>query len=561
MNINQERAINLSAAVIMMLLLVGTMVYAQPASTVTRNPNAKLLRRIWTMTGKQRDENAGYGIGSLGDIFGTGYSAWAAYGGISGQWRVFKGDSGTLSTTPVWVFDSSSGMTRHPLVGDFWGTGHKAVGFSKYTIDTLRGSTNFPYVLYLFRSEYNRLDTIPSLILDPRKMPAHAFVGISDAQAVDLDGDGADELILYNIGVIRNGSVDRHPEIWIYRGGPHFQVDTPTVILHDGDINGGSDYDHMFIGNWDGDGRPDIAVVDDYNDGKNPAIKFWFSKDGSPWSWNYPDRVVPQRRTTALFAKALDCDGDGILDLALPAPGQRIVLYRSSAGKDYHTRILDTNDADGVYQFSSLSDLEQLGFINDKGRRYGMLGAYVPSPGGSAMLLGFGGGANGPDAQYDCYYAAEFDPVGGIGGYYVLGMAQSAGDVNGDGWDDVLEGSFQYNNYAGIAIILAGGPEIPRDASAGVEIIAGEGHFSAISVWPLPARDEVHIAWRGDLRRMPERFEVHDISGRSVARGVVESWRGEALWECGNLAAGAYILSMYDSDGVLIATKEVLKSQ
>jgi len=118
---------------------------------------------------------------------------------------------------------------------------------------------------------------------------------------------------------------------------------------------------------------------------------------------------------------------------------------------------------------------------------------------------------------------------------------------------------FSVNHKSGIAGILGGGPQIPRDPTMGVRAIAGEGHEQAVALWPNPMREELHIAWRGDLRRMPSRFVVYDMLGREVARGDVEPGRGAALWRCGDLPGGVYLLSIHDSSGVPIATARVVK--
>jgi hypothetical protein len=109
-------------------------------------------------------------------------------------------------------------------------------------------------------------------------------------------------------------------------------------------------------------------------------------------------------------------------------------------------------------------------------------------------------------------------------------------------------------------LILGGGPDIPRDASLGVEAVAGEGYSDAVSIWPNPLGEELHIAWRGDLRRMPRRFVVYDMVGREVARGEAESWRGEALWHCAGVGSGAYVLTVYDEHGSLITSVRLVKA-
>ncbi len=72
-------------------------------------------------------------------------------------------------------------------------------------------------------------------------------------------------------------------------------------------------------------------------------------------------------------------------------------------------------------------------------------------------------------------------------------------------------------------------------------------------------RDELHIAWRGDLRKMPARFIIHDLVGREIATGTVAPSQSEALWQCAGIAPGIYLLGIYDDAGTLLATHRLLK--
>jgi hypothetical protein len=85
------------------------------------------------------------------------------------------------------------------------------------------------------------------------------------------------------------------------------------------------------------------------------------------------------------------------------------------------------------------------------------------------------------------------------------------------------------------------------------------GRSDAISTWPNPLNDQLHIAWRGDLPRMPEHFQVHDLPGRLIAEGHVDAWRGEALWNCAGLPQGSYLLSIFDRNGALLAARRLIK--
>src|SRR5207237_2098288 len=76
----------------------------------------------------------------------------------------------------------------------------------------------------------------------------------------DLDADGADEFI----GVVRDRqsldrTFDRHGELLIFKGGPSFQLDRPTVVLRDTGTN--DDSFTAYVKRFDGDAYPDIVVV------------------------------------------------------------------------------------------------------------------------------------------------------------------------------------------------------------------------------------------------------------------------------------------------------------
>jgi hypothetical protein len=334
-------------------------------------------------------------------------------------------------------------------------------------------------------------------------------------------------------GRYSNGELSRKPEVWIYRGGPEFQVDSPTVVLRDSEENDAAGY-QMHIGRFDNDERPDL-VMGFKAQGSGSKLNLFFRSDGSPWNWSQPDRVVAMGGVTSL-----DCDGDGMLDIATGGFGNYVAVFLSGSGKDIRTRSLDNNDAD--LRYAPYASPLALGYLSDSSRRYQMLGIL-----GDGLKRGFSGGPGGPDPFWVTYSGELW------GGY------QAIGDVTGDGWTELMTGISTVNFDAGIAVIYAGGPYIPRDPSLGVRAIAGEGHADALSVWPNPVTTELHIAWRGDLKRMPRLFAVYDLAGKLIAQGDVESWRGEALWQCADAPADVYILSISDYRGEVIATTRVIK--
>ena len=136
-------------------------------------------------------------------------------------------------------------------------------------------------------------------------------------------------------------------------------------------------------------------------------------------------------------------------------------------------------------------------------------------------------------------------------------------DCTGDGWDDLMAGSISYpagNSDDGIVMMFAGGPYIPNDdPTVGVRHVALENKTTALSIWPNPVREQLNIAWRGDLVQMPRHFKVHDMRGELIASGSVPDGDGAAVWQCAATAAGAYLLSMFDTQENLLSTVRFVK--
>ena len=92
-----------------------------------------------------------------------------------------------------------------------------------------------------------------------------------------------------------------------------------------------------------------------------------------------------------------------------------------------------------------------------------------------------------------------------------------------------------------------------------LEKLALDNQSAALSLWPNPVREELNIAWRGDLKQMPRRFEIHDMSGRQIAGGDVPDGDGAAIWRSQGQPAGAYLLSVFDESGVLLVSEPFVK--
>ncbi|HVZ40966.1 MAG TPA: FG-GAP-like repeat-containing protein [Candidatus Kapabacteria bacterium] len=541
------------------LLLAPVLLRAQ-GDTIIPAPNARELRIVWQVAGNiAGGSDVGAGVGSLGDIFGTGRSAWAVNFGGAERWKVYRFDGGRIDTvlTPVVSLGNYGPIPAYPVVGDFWGTGHRAIGFGGRSRDTANNKLKYYYELHIYRTDSNRIADTEAAILNTRRMNPPRQTGEPGAVlTADLNGDGADELLVLHSSLrLDTGLVD-HSEIWVYRGGSAFQVDSPTVILTCPLSNIAGPRVTFATGDFDGDGHRDIALARSAHDTLNYLLFFWGSDDLTNLLHEDHQRLIrlasdyPDARWEVT---SLDCDGDRITDLAIDrgwdqATRQGVYLFRSGSGRNARSRSFRMDDADQWFKGSIAH--HSGGFINDSAGRFEALcimqfGFDQSVPSHSYFLSG---GSNGPDHSYEAYTN------------YAFPQERSAGDVDGDGWPDYICGDYRYGGFnSGLAVIYAGGPYIPGPDVAGVDPVAGEGHAQAVALWPNPVRDMLHIAWRGDLLHMPARFSVHDMLGRQVAHGDVRPSLGEALWDCSTVPAGVYILSIHDAHGTLLASARVIR--
>jgi hypothetical protein len=529
------------------------------------DPSAVQLRRIWkTPPNGPINGWAGHGAGGIGKG-PNGLAAWAVHTAFSSdsiQWCVYYGSSDTLSTVPAWRYSSSTfgDLPPYPTVGRFWGDGREAVGFPNYEAFDIGGGGSVIHLKYtIFRKDSNNvLESAPAAIVDPNKnSPVEILVQPTEILAADLDGDGADELVLVINTMVGATGISNYPEVWIYRGGPNFSTDAPTLIIRDAQTVHPSSQFYAKIGDIDGDHRPDLAISGFYDvqSTQNVYTKIFFSSPGSPWNWKNPDRVlrsIPSQPLPDYRISLHDVNGDGTADVVGLVDGHYdgIYLWMSGMGHDARTRPFDSTDYDIHLKTTMyVNDDHMAGSLNDTSGRYEMLPILV-SDNGLIHLLS--GGPNGTDGRIVATIAdTSLIPD------YVRGPI---GDVNGDGWEDYMVVYLGRSEPQRSVMIFAGGAYIPHKLLTGsVKVVPIEGHAAGLFVYPCPAKDQVKIAWRGDLERMPERFEVRDLLGCLVASGEVEPYRGAALWECKDAPTGIYMLNVFDRNGGSIATASIVK--
>ncbi len=520
------------------MTLFMTVVAAHAQEPITRNPDAVELRLLWMKRGSVvGGELIGDGIGTVGDVDGDGISEIAMRSGYTGEWMVYHGQSPAPADTPMWRFYSSGDMS-YPVVGDFWGTGHPAFGIPRDSFYKAPGTTQL-FHLYVFRTDDGYIPDTPAVIL--RTVQPWCFEA---GRVADLNRDGYDDLIIWR-------ACDT-PEVQIWNGGPRFGMDGPSYVIKDTEYYGYEDAYYADVGDIDGDGYIDLVTGGDYQ--THQAWKFYYGSSTTPGSWRRPDRVVelPDSRFDA-YIGLVDADGDGVSDVRRSrsgGPREGGYLFLSRNHETARSRSFASDSADRFWPGHPLGfswDLHKYGYLTDT------TGRFPDILMGASTMLAFTSGPNGPNMSYDGFTS------NGLGGAFVL--VAPVGDCNGDGWDDVMTGNSRWYQFdQGIAQVWAGGPYIPRDSTTlGVRDIASEGHADAVSVWPNPVGAELHVAWRGDLRQMPVRYELYDVRGALRSSGAIEPWRGTVVLDCTALEAGTYVLRLQGRDGSLVAETRVVR--
>ena len=294
-------------------------------------------------------------------------------------------------------------------------------------------------------------------------------------------------------------------------------------------------------------------------------MKFWWGKSqlsnlstNPDYAVEFSDPDYPRISFALPFLPLFDADGDHIAEFMLPgADGAWYTYNMGAVEKNPHNRAFTLADADNRYV--GYTGAYKVGYLNDSLRRYEMVGRLGGgSPGGDARLVLLSGGKFGANPTYDSYYSASDD---GLQSGNVFAAGATIPNCRGTGWDCYLTGNGSWgSNNQGIVVLLEGGTYIPTDdTTSTVQEISTQEHPAAFHIWPNPVRDELYIAWRGDLKNPPSLLVVYDINGREVVSGAVEAWRGEVLWRCADVSAGTYFLTIYNTNGTMIASTTIIK--
>jgi len=419
------------------------------------------------MLGSEPGEQAASGFAALGDVDGDSRDDFAVATPMLGSWASELGGAYVLRAPPTgtWRLPAADIVVEGSQPDHELGTSVSAAwdmdgdGLSELILggpgedglDTNTGS------VYLFGSallgpgayELGPADADASVRGSTELMD----LGLAADGRGDLDGDGLGDLL-----------VSSEFDLWIFHGplsGDHFEYDAGASIhsLDGGDI---FSWSARHVGDVDGDGLGDIATGT-YNRG---LVRLLLSPTSGRSFIEDADLQLEQEASGDYLGKAIaggtDLDGDGLSDFLVGA--ERNDSGGNAAGVVYVFTTLPSGDASASTADAQILGPEELaqvgvsldfaGDVDGDGEQDIIIGApYLFDERGAAFLIL--GPVSGSVSLADRDVMMRGMTEGGQAGMAVAG----AGDVDGDGLDDVLVGAPWDNtsgSYAGAAFLIYG---------------------------------------------------------------------------------------------------------
>jgi hypothetical protein len=349
----------------------------------------------WTAEGNQTDCTLGIAVGTAGDVNGDGFAdvIVGADGYDHGQFRegaafVYLGSAAGLTTTPAWVFepDQANALmgTSVGCAGDVNGDGYSDVIVGSEIYDNGEEDEGRAY---LFEGSSSGLSPTPAWIGEGDQTGAR--FGSAAGTAGDVNGDGFSDVIV-GAPYYDNGEADEG-RAYIYEGSAAGLSMTPIWIA-EGNQSGATFGGSLgTAGDVNGDGYADVIVgALQYDDGQSQEGAAWVYMGAAGGPSTTPVWVQEGNQAGALYGCSVgtagDVNGDGFSDVIVGS-----MLYDNGQ--------------------------------TEEGRAY----VYHGSVAGLAVAIA---------------WMAEGDQTNAYFGYSV----GTAGDVNGDGFSDVIVSALYYNN-------------------------------------------------------------------------------------------------------------------
>jgi hypothetical protein len=294
------------------------------------------------------------------------------------------------------------------------------------------------------------ISTTPVNIIEGNQ--ANAWLGYRETSVGDVNGDGYDDVIVSAYGYDDNGLQDQGA-VFLYLGTAHGLSATPAAKLESNQAGAAFGRSVASAGDVNGDGYADVIIgAHLYSDGESEEGAAFLYLGSATGLSTTPAAILEGNQASAWFgysvASAGDVNGDGYSDVIVGAfkyddnglqdQGAAFVYLGSPSGiSTTPVAILECNQANASFGIS----VANVGDVNGDGYSDVMVGAIYYNNGHTeegAVFL-YAGSASGLSTTPVWQQSAGQD-------YAFMGTRISSGDINGDGYSDVVVGSFLYDN-------------------------------------------------------------------------------------------------------------------
>ncbi|HRQ53432.1 MAG TPA: integrin alpha [Ignavibacteriaceae bacterium] len=405
------------------------------------------------MIGEASGDDFGYSVSSARDINGDGYDdvivgAYAndAGGSNAGRAYIYFGGAIMNNSADVILTGAAAGDLfgfSVSTAGDVNGDGYSDVIVGAYANDAGGSNAGRAYIYFGGSVMNNTADVILTGVA------AADFFGFSVSLTGDVNGDGYSDVI---VGAYNNDAGGNNAgRAYIYYGGSTMD-NTADLILTGAAANDLHSRSVSSAGDVNGDGYSDVIVGAQSNDagGSNAGRAYIYF--GGPAMNNIADVILTGAAANDLFgisvSTAGDVNGDGYSDVVVGAQqndaggnnaGRSYIYFGGSVIDDIADVILTGEAADDYFGTS----VSSAGDVNGDGYSDVLVGANLNDAGGidagrAYLYLNSLTGLDIPDEFFTGAAANDWF------GYSV----STAGDVNGDGYDDVIVGA-NFNDAGG----------------------------------------------------------------------------------------------------------------
>ena len=417
----------------------------------------------WTGEPKQASAFYGLSVSTAGDVNGDGYSdvlvgAFYYDNGEAneGQAYLYLGSASGLATTAAWTGESDQANAYYGVgissAGDVNGDGYSdvLVGASSYD-----NGQNDEGRAFLYLGSGDSLTSTPNLTLDGQE--AGGKFGSKVVSVGDANGDG-----YYDVVVGSSLADNGNGKVELFLGSTSGLQTVATWGISGSSFGSAIGAAVSAAGDVNNDGYSDLLVGSPtYNNSQGRVAAFYGSASGFSSS---PSWTANSDQAAAQFGLGLgaagDVDGDGYADILIGAPGYSngesaeggVFFYRGSAtGLSSTYSWSQESNQEGAYFGGTALGLA--GDVNRDGYADIFVSAHLYSNGTTATDYGTSVDYDYREGVVFVYHGSSTGPAssqnwmaeGNSRSSFFGSSADTAGDINGDGYSDLVVGNYFYD--------------------------------------------------------------------------------------------------------------------